>query len=344
VAPSSGMEDASLGPDALLEDLVAEPSAFEFFQAVRLLSRFFPERATVGRFTEPADEVAHFMASPSLAFPASEIQRLELPPTGPAQLRVNFMGLVGPLGVLPYQYTTLIAERLRVRDSALQSFFNIFEHRILALFYRAWEKSRFTVAYERDGADRVTEHLLDLIGLGLPSARGHLPVPDEALLFYAGALLPHPRSAVALEQMLEDFLRVPATVEQFVGGWYPLERSTQCALGEEVGPANQLGLGAVVGDEIWEQQGRLRVRLGPLDREQYESFLPSGAAHHTLRALVQFFTHDQFEVELQLVLAHDAVPTCRLGADGDRPASLGWATWLRTATSPRDADETVLTL
>ncbi len=206
MAAPSGMEDADLGAEALLADLAAEPAAFEFFQAVRVLARLFPERAGVGRFAELADEVVHITPTPSLAFPPSEIQRLEFPPSGPAQMRVNFLGLVGPLGVLPYYYTQLVAERQRVRDTALQSFFNIFEHRILALFYRAWEKSRFTVAYERDGADRVTEHLLDLVGLGAKSARGHLPMRDEALLSYAGGLMAQPRSAVALEHLLADFL------------------------------------------------------------------------------------------------------------------------------------------
>jgi len=344
MATPSGMEDPSLAADELLADLVGQPAAFEFFQAVRLLGRFFPERAPVGRFSEPADEVAHFTASPSLAFPTSEIQRLDVPPRGPAQLRVNLMGLIGPLGVLPYHYTLLVAERLRVRDAALQNFLNIFEHRIISLFYRAWEKHHVMVAYERDGTDRVTEHLLDLIGLGLPRARGHLPVPDEALLSYAGALLPQARSAVALEQVLTDFFGVAVEVEQFVGGWYGLDLPTQCALGSDAGASDQLGLGAVVGDEIWDQQGRIRIRLGPMSRARYESFLPGGAAHDVLRAVVRFFSHDQFDVELQLVLARDDVPTCRLGGDDAWPTTLGWATWLRTTPSVRDPDETVLTL
>jgi len=344
MAAPSGMEDADLAADELLAELLAEPAAFEFFQAVRLLARCFPERAAVGRFAEPRAEVAHFTASPSLAFPTSEIQRLDLPPQGPAQMRVNFLGLVGPLGVLPYQYTMLIAERLRVRDSALQSFLNIFEHRLISLFYRAWEKYRFPVAYERDGTDAVSEHMLDLIGLGLPSARGHLPIPADGLLSYAGALLAQTRSAVALQQLLEDFFGVGVAVEQFMGGWYPLEQATQCALGSEAGASDQLGLGAVVGDEIWDQQGRVRIRLGPLTRAQYEGFLPTGTAHNQLRGLVQFFSHDQFDVEVQLVLARDEVPMCRLGGDPTWPVSLGWGTWLRTATCTRDGDETVLTL
>src|SRR5439155_23034509 len=197
-----GMEGAGLAASELAAQLTAEPASFGFFQAVRLLERLYPGRARVGGFGAPSDEVAHFSAHPSIAFPASEIQDLELPGAGPGRLRVNFMGLIGPLGVLPYHYTLLVTERLRARDRALQSFLDIFQHRIISLFYRAWEKHRLTVGYERDRRDRVTEHLLDLVGLGLAGHRNRMPVPDETFIFYAGALAPQPRSAVALQQVL----------------------------------------------------------------------------------------------------------------------------------------------
>jgi len=344
MAPPGRMEGARLAAPELAAQLAAEPASFDFFQAVRLLERLYPEHARVGEFGDPAREVAHFSASPSIAFPASEIESLELPGEEPARLRVNFMGLIGPQGVLPHQYTQLVAERQRARDRALQSFLEIYEHRIISLFYRAWEKHRFMVAYERDRADRVTQHLLDLVGLGLQGFRNRLTVPDEVFIFYAGALAPQPRSAVALEQVLEDFFEMPVHVEQFAGGWYGLDPATQCSVGSEAGAADQVGLGAVVGDEIWDQQGRVRIRLGPLTREQYERFLPSGSAYELLQKLTRFFSHDQFDFEVQLVLARDEVPPCRLGEDSGRLTPLGWGTWLRTGAFARDADETVLTL
>jgi len=344
VASPSRMESARLAAPELAAQLAAEPASCGFFQAVRLLERLYPERARVGQFGDPADEVASFSANPSIAFPASEIESLELPDDGPARLRVNFMGLIGPLGVLPHSYTLLVAERLRARDRALETFLDIFQHRIISLFYRAWEKHRFTVAYERDGTDRVTEHLFDLVGLGLRGFRKRMLVPDEAFIFYAGALAPQPRSAVALQQVLEDFFEVPVEIEQFIGGWYRLAPGSQCSLGSEAGPADQVGLGAVVGDEIWDQQARVRIRVGPLTREQYERFLPTGAAYALLQKLTGFFSHDQFDFEAQLVLARDDVPACQLSVDGQRPRPLGWGTWLRTRAFARDADETVLTL
>ena len=344
MAPQGGVESARLAAAELAARLGAEPSSFGFFEAVRLLERLYPERARVGGFGAPGEEVVRFSANPSVAFPTAEIADVEQTGDGPVRLVVNFLGLIGPLGVLPYHYTLLLMERRRARDRALQTFLDIFQHRIVSLFYRAWEKHHFTAAYGRDGADPITDHFLDLVGLGLPEFKQRMPVPDETFVYYAGLLARQPRAAVALEQLLADFFEVPVEVEQFIGGWYGLGSDTQCRIGSEAGASDQVGLGAVVGDEIWDQQARVRIRVGPLTRTQYDSFLPSGAAYPLLKALTRFFTHDQFEVELQLVLAPSDVPVCRLGTDGAEAPTLGWGAWLRTEAVARAADETMLTL
>lgn len=231
------------------EALAADPHSFGFFQAVRLLERLFPGRAHVGGYDDPAREVVRFGVNPSLAFPASEIQGLELDGERPA-MKVNFMGLIGPQGVLPHHYSLIVAERLRARDAALAEFLDIFHHRLISLFYQAWRKTRFTIAREDASDDRLARHLADLIGLGLDNARERLPFPDEALIYRAGLLAPQPRGAVALQQFLEDFFDVPAEVQQFVGGWFPLEHEDRCVIGEEKDDRNRLGFGAVAGDEI----------------------------------------------------------------------------------------------
>jgi type VI secretion system protein ImpH len=317
------------------------PSAFSFFQAVRLLEKLRPDRAGVGHFVDPADEVVRFSASPSIAFPPGEIQALELPDDSAARMTVNFMGLTGPQGVLPYHYTLLVSERMRARDRSLGAFFSLFDHRIISLFYRAWVKHRFAIGHEDGTDDRLTAHLLDLIGLGTEAAQGRIPVPDETLIYYAGLIGPQQRSAVALEQLLGDFLGVAVEVQQFVGGWYPLAAADQCKLGDESGAASQLGRGAAAGDEVWDQQMRVRIRMGPLTRGQFDQFLPTGSRFEELRMLTRFFAHDQYSFEAQLVLARDEVPGFTLGAE-DASQPLGWATWIRSSGEfSRDADETI---
>jgi type VI secretion system protein ImpH len=337
------MEGAPVALRAVERALEEEPTSFSFFQAVRLLERLRPERQPVGGYGDPSNEVARFSVTPSVAFPPSEIAALNLDTDGPVPLRVNFMGLTGPMGVLPYHYSFLAAERQRARDGAYGAFLDLFNHRMISLFYRAWCKHRFTIGHER-GDDRLRTHFLDLIGAGLPAAQKHLPLSADALIHYAGLIVLQSRSAAALEQLIEDYFDVPAEVEQFVGDWYPLSLGDQCALGEELDVATQLGGGAVVGDEVWDQQTRARIRLGPLTRARLDEFLPTGSAYESLRALTRFFTHDQYEFELQLVLARDQVPGFVLGDETARPQPLGWSTWIRTGEFADDADDILLRL
>lgn len=329
----------------VLKRLRAEPYLFEFFQAVSLLERSLPDRAPLGGFNDPRDEVVRFTTPTSVAFPASQIQAIDEPRDGigPDRMTVNFMGLTGPQGMMPLAYSLYLAERRRARDHAAKDFIGIFEHRMLSLFYRAWERSHAAVKHGRGERDWLTRHLLNLVGLGTEGLQRQLAIPDEALLFYVGLLGVPTRPAAALEQLLADYFGITVQVEQFVGAWYPLERATQCELDED-GASTQLGLGAVAGDELWDLQSRVRVRLGPLTREQYDRFLPGGTAHDQLRALTRFFGNDQLDFEIQLVLARDEVPACTLGADDDAGLPLGWCTWIKTVPFGRDADETTFTL
>jgi type VI secretion system protein ImpH len=340
------MEAPDLSAMDPAERLEADPNGFGFFQAVRLLERAHPDKAPVGGFADPADEVARFSVPPSLAFPASEIQALDATGDGPAKMLVNFFGLTGPLGVLPYHYTQLVAQRAQAKDPVMRDFFDLFHHRLISLFYRAWEKYRFSVAFERDQQDRLSAHVADLIGLAPERANAKpSPVRREALLFYAGLIASRQRSAQSLESMLRDYFGVPVTVEQFVGAWYPLgdEVLTRLDDDEAAGTAG-LGEGCPVGDEIWDQQASVRLRIGPLSRAQYEQFLPRGSAYQALKELTHMFGGDGFDFEVQLVLDRRDVPAAVLGAERGEGLPLSWGTWIRTTPFDRDPDDTILIL
>lgn len=348
MATPSGTSDTPLTrtPDCskIEARLRKEPFAFEFFQAVRLLERLLPDRKPLGRFVSPQEEIAHFGANPSLAFPASQIQSLEWKEQEPCRATVNFMGLTGPVGVLPLWYTGLIAERLRSGDKALRDFLDVFNHRFISFLYQAWEKYRFPVAYERGELDRFSHLLLDLIGMGTAGLQDRQAIPDEAFLFFAGVLAQRPRSAKALESILTEYFEVPVLVEQLLGAWFQLDSATECRMGNRETCSEQLGEGAVVGDEVWDQQARARIRLGPLSLSAYLDFLPKSPGYEALRSLTRFFSSDEIDFEVQLILKRDDVPRCELGSDGDQSPKLGWVSWVRSDLMGRDPEETILNL
>ncbi len=337
-------QPAALAQSPLGTYLHDDPCSFEFFQAVALLQRLISDRRPVGHFSSPEDEAVHFHVNPRLGFPASEIQQLEFHESGPADMMVNFMGLTGPQGVLPHVYSELILERLRAKDRSLAAFLDIFNHRAISLFYRAWQRTRFPVNYAAGTRDYFSQYLRDLLGIGTLGLKDRQAIEDEALMHYISLVANQSRSAVALEQVVADYFGVPVEIEQFTGSWYTLDQSTQCAMNEKDSMSTQLGLGAVVGDAVWDRQGRVRIRIGPIGMERYNEFLPGGSANEALRAITKFFSNGTVDFEVQLVLDRNEVPLVELDLDSKHPARLGWVSWAKTAPLGADPDDTILAL
>jgi type VI secretion system protein ImpH len=344
MAAEIGTETNHLTDSPLGQQLAEDACSFEFFQAVTLLQRLRAHSQHVGGFSSPWDEAVHFRVNQRLGFPASEIQSLEVEGDAQPEMMVNFMGLTGPMGVLPYTYSELILERARAKDHSLAAFLDIFNHRAISLFYRAWQRSNFAVTYSTGGRDLFTQYLFDLVGLGTAGLRDRQELDDQAILHYVSLVASQLRSAVALEQVIADYFEVPVEIQQFTGGWYGLDRATQCGMKDEESASVQVGSGAVVGDAVWDRQSRVRIRLGPMGIERYCDFLPAGGAYKALRAITRFFSNQCLEFEVQLVLDRNQVPHVELDLDSSNPARLGWVSWAKTEPLGCDPDDTILTL
>lgn len=346
MASTSRQSAGDLARNRLLSLLREEPYSFRFFQAVRLLEKLHPASRPVGLFVSPTEEVVRFSSPPSDHFPASEIQSYSAPEQRQDRLKVNFMGLNVVNGPMPTVYAAALRERERQKDRASLEFFDIFNHRLVSLFYRAWKKYRFYIAYESTGTgeDEITRSLYDLVGLGTPGLRNRMAISDEAALYYAGILGRSVRSAEGLRQILEDYFGVPIAITQFTGRWERLSASQQTVLSETSSFSECLGQGTVVGDEVWNQQGTLTVRLGPMSLERYRQFLPGAAGQKELQAWLRFYARGEFDFVVQLVLDRDEVPQTVLPAQRELGQRLGYESWLKARPFSRDPDETTYVL
>ncbi|HEY8560323.1 MAG TPA: type VI secretion system baseplate subunit TssG [Pyrinomonadaceae bacterium] len=327
----------------LNQELLDEPYRFEFFQAVRLLEKIFPERRPVGRDALPHEEVARFRSRMGLGFPASQIHEIkdgfdEFAEREKLEMFINFMGMVGVSGVMPIHYTELIMERVRYRDTAMWMFMDIFTHRAVSMFFRAWEKYRFPVAYER-GQDDFTAFLFDVAGLGTRGLRGRMNLEDESLLTYGGLIAQKPHSATALGNILSDYFRVRAKILQFFGQWLDLDSASITRLGR----ANSgLGTTTIIGTRVWEQQSKFRIVLGALNFNEFQAFLPSGTAYKPLQSIVRFMHGAEFDFDVQLILQARQVPSTILTTRAKRRPMLGWTSFLKTKPFSQDDDQVIL--
>ena len=370
-------EEVPSGPSVGLEKrLFDEPYLFDFFQAVRILQRL-GGRSLVGYSGPPGAEAVRFRAHVSLNFPASSIHDLihpssELQP--PAMIQA-FLGLTGPSGVLPRHYTEVLYRLEKDRSSrnpekhALRDWFDLFNHRFVSLFYRAWEKYRFFVPFERGQyrrpePDLFTGCLYSLVGLGVPALRNRLQVSlrsgaadgeleeqalarieNLALLRYGGLLAQQVRSAAGLQAMLQDYFQLPVKVHQYQGQWLKIEPSQQSRLQD--GGNNRLGLTSVIGEQVWDIQSKFRLRIGPLEYEQFLDFLPDLApipdrkGLFLLFHLVKLYVGPALDFDVQLVLMRSEVPDCQLEEGIIFGARLGWNTWLRSEEHREDPEDAV---
>jgi len=330
---------------SVTEQLLTEGYRFDFFQAVRLLNRIAENQDPVGYASLPQRESVRFHSLPSLNFPPSaicDITRSE-DHEEPIHMVVAFMGLTGPQGVMPRYYTELIMERLRYQDRTMLDFFDLFSHRMVSLFYRSWEKYHVAVSFEGAAtqgkkSDRIFQHMLSLIGLGTKGLVDQLAFPPQALLGYTGLLSLRSRPAHALRQILSHFFGVVVDIRQFIGQWVALEPEDQSRLN---GPKRNLRLGetTIAGSQIWDQQARFHVEIGPLSLTRFAQFLPSGKTYHTLVQLIRFFAGQHLQFDIRLLLQAAEVPYCRLSETSACPPRLGWTTWLKCEEFTHDAED-----
>lgn len=356
----------------LASRLAREPYRFEFFQAVRVLARLRSDRQAVGNDAPPREEVCRFRTHVTHSFPASQIQefREETELGSPPQFILNFFGLVGPMGALPRVYTDAVIERrMRRRDRTLHDFLDLFSHRLVSLFFRAWEKYRCWIGYEtatrlgqrrqatgpaahrafvlheQAQLDRVSQTLLEIAGVGEAALRyrvrdreklsPRIAVRDETLRFFAGLLSQQHRSAAGLESMLSGQFAQRIRIHQLCGRWLALEANDLASIGTY--GRSELSSSLIVGSRIWDVQSKFRVEIGPLDLASFVEYLPEGTAHRPIADLTRLYAGPELDFDLRLTLLPEEVPECRPGLQGPTRPRLGWTTWLRTAPMAKPA-------
>ncbi|MFN6160810.1 MAG: type VI secretion system baseplate subunit TssG [Planctomycetota bacterium] len=321
----------------------------QFVQFLRCLQRESGTR--IGDVVPLSSQPVRLVPDVEPAFPVSELSWWKEAASDAARptLAVNFFGLFGPCGVLPNHYSQLIQERLAKKDRALLEFLNIFNHRILCMFYQAWEKHAFAVSMETAAASdkkaTVTEALWAIVGNRLETSRELLAFDDSSILYYGGLFANKRATQESLRSAVEDFTRIPTDIENLVGQWLRLAPEDQSrigsfALGEKAG--NCLGVDTLVGEIAWSIESRFRIRLGPVAWDVLGEYLPTGTM---LRSVVDFarrYVGPQYDFDIQIVVAADQVRGIQL--DPQQPFLLGWNTWLGTWENSNDAEQAILEL
>lgn len=311
-----------------LEAAIEDTAEMDFFELLRQLET---AQQRFGRAGGPRREPARLGQAARLGFAASDIARIDVPDAErPPQVSVNVIGLLGPEGPMPLHLTRWVMNRLSNRwfaggggetsDTTFLDFANLLQHRMMALYWRAWADARAEVHVAHGSGGRVSALARALAGLGLPETETGDRRIDGPKLHHATSLVQEARSPERLTTFLETVLGLPVQLAEFTGAWVDIPGHLQTRLG-----AAHAGLGtqAVAGARVFDRASRAEIRIGPLAQEEFTAFLDDPGRWERLRHAVIFASGKDLHFSLRLVLAPGEAPAARLGA-----ARLGRTAWL----------------
>lgn len=248
----------------------------DFFRTVWRLQRQIPERRSayrnVGHDGWPSQELVRFRTSQHMGFAGSDLIAAKEEPLASGVIRgdltVDSLGLTGARGALPSHYTEMVLAQSRSRSPALRDFLDMFNHRLLSLLYRSWEKTQPAVQQERTEADAFTTVLGALTG-----------AETELDIHYGAALARGPKSASMLRHCLEDLCSMPVAITPLQGEWADVAAVDQTHLPDASCPGGQHArLGeAMLGTRVWIADHGVRITFHAETQAQLRSLLPGGA-------------------------------------------------------------------
>lgn len=349
--PSRSPTAASSRDQAALQQLWAElaqsPYAHDLFQVLRRIQAHSPNVPRLGDALRPRDEAVRLGQDPELAFAPANLHSFTAGEGTPPRIGQLGFGLFGPMGPMPLHLTEYVRERARGHgDATMMRFADVFHHRAVLLFFKAWAQSRPVVHRDRPWDDDFSRWVSALFGqAGKPFAQRDV-LPDDAKRLHAAALSRGPRNAEGLVKILQSYFGVNVALEASVGHWLDLQDEDRSRLLPSTAPGRNTALGqrAVLGKRVWDRQSNFRLRIGPLSYEQYQRFLPGQPARKALRDWLRQYLGLSLSCEMQLVLQGHEVPRLQIGrcsapATPVRGGQLGLNAWLgRRGPHPDRAD------
>jgi type VI secretion system protein ImpH len=341
-APTTSTERDHIAMQALWAKLADAPYAHDFFQVLRTVQAHNPSVPRLGEALRPRDEAVRLGQDPELNFAPANLNSFTPSERGvPPRIGQRAFGLFGSMGPLPLHLTEYARERTRNHgDPTMMRFADVFHHRAMLLFFRAWAQSRPVVHRDRPWDDDFARWVSALFGQSPKTFSRRDTVPDDAKRVHAAALARGPRNAEGLVKILKAYFGIDVHIDPSVGHWLELQHEDRSRLLPSTSPGRNTALGqrAVLGKRVWDRQSHFRLRLGPLSYEQYQRFLPGQPARKELRDWLRQYLGLGMSCETRLVLKGSDVPALQL-KPRKQGGQLGLNAWLgRKSPHPDRSD------
>ncbi|MBC8953169.1 type VI secretion system baseplate subunit TssG [Xenorhabdus sp. PB62.4] len=318
-------------PDDFWKQLTQAPWQFDLFQTLRRIDAQSGEYYILGSAPLPKYELLRLGQKASMIFAPSTISEVKQRENSKLyDMLIYSFGLFGPNGPLPLHMTEYTyARQYNYQDTTLNAFTNLFHHRLILLFYRAWANAQPTVSLDRQDNQRFCHYLSCLIGMGLPAQKKTDSISEHARYSLSGHLSRPGHNAEGLAKILFGYFNIPLKIIQNIPQWLEIGVPDQAQLSAGRNMP-RLGISAFLGTALYDIQHKFRIELGPLRLAEYDMFLPGGPKSQQLRDWVYQYLGIEYAWDVRLILHQADVKGIHLS----EPTKLGLNSWLGKIEQP----------
>jgi len=308
-----------------LEDLSNNKDEL-YVQGMEPLLRYIDANAPLskrfGYSISPKQDAVRLGQTPLLHFHSSAFTGVSFDKVnGNYKLKNGYWGLFGINGPLPTHLTEYVIERKhRFKDSTLTEFLDIFHHRFLSLFYRAWADSQPTASHDRADSDTFMRRISVFSGAAGEQTET-FGKKSNIQPYLAGLFSQKNRSGSTLAQILSEYIKQNVSINEFEGAWYELQPTERSQLGH----ANtSLGVDSIAGLKTFQRSFNFSIEIGPLCYQDYYALVSNKARFSNLKSLVIKTVGSEYCFTIKLVLKPHQTQASYLGQ-----CKLGINSWCR---------------
>lgn len=308
-------------PHEILEDITGA----EFVAAVRLLECIQTDKPRLGKASRLKDEPVRLSQHPSLGFQPGSLGKLEST-EGVHRYRLfcHCIGLLGSNGPLPIHFTEHALQRAaHFNDPTFREFVDLFNHRMLSLFYRSIAETDPAINLDRNTDNHYAAFVASIGGFLPEAAANRDSLPAATRYNFAGWLGSRSNCPEGLIAIIGGYFRLPCKVQEFIGGWLRMPDESLTRLGGDRNDSS-LGVTTYLGRKVWSISHKIRIKLGPMTWQDYLAFAPTQKNNTALQELVLSYLGDEIDWDLHLELKPGESRRCKL----DRQCRLGFNSWL----------------
>lgn len=297
-----------------LDELTKNPEELYqqgFAPLLRYLDANAPLAARIGYSVSPKQDCARFGQTPLLHFHSSAFTQVKFETeNGSYKLKNSYWGMLGINGPLPTHLTEYAIERnYRLKDKTFTEFLDVFNHRFISLFYRAWADAEPCVSHDREQHDGFKDKVNALSGEESP-AQDAFNQNKHVHQYLAGLFSQKNRSSTVLSQLLSEFLSLDVSIKPFAGRWYDLNAQELTRLGEK---NSTLGVDCIAGARTFQRSFNFAITIGPVDYSEYLGLLNNNQRLESIIELTQKAVGQEYEFTIDIVLKPYQTKPSQLG-------------------------------